>query len=118
MQNSIYFFSKNDPYYEFSNFSPYGFEEQDGYWATVEHFYQAQKFEGPEFGSYRERIRLASSPKQAKELGHSRGHPLRTDWEEVKERMLRPASILLQYFLSLSLNSKKFVSVFWLVTAP
>ncbi len=91
MQDSISFFSKNDPYYELSNFAPYGFEESGVYWPTVEHYYQAQKFEGSEYGSYRERIRQAGSPKQAKELGHARNYPLRTDWEEVKEQIMRRA---------------------------
>jgi len=81
----IYFFTKNDPYYELSNFSPFGFEEEGGYWPTVEHYFQAQKFEDT---AYRERIRKAYSPKHAKSLGQSRALPLRSDWEDVKEHVM------------------------------
>ncbi len=86
---AIYFFSKNDAFYELSNFSPYGFEDQGVFWRTVEHYYQAQKVIGTAAAGYRERIRRASTPKQAKELGNSRTYPLRDDWEEVKERVMR-----------------------------
>lgn len=85
MENPIYFFTKNDPYYELSNFSPYGFEEDGVYWPTVEHYFQAQKFEDV---AYREQIRVAPSPKQAKSLGQSRAIPLRSDWEDVKEDIM------------------------------
>lgn len=87
----IYFFSKNDAWYEFSNFSPHGFEDQGAYWQTVEHYYQAQKFDGVEHAAYREQIRLAPTPKSAKDLGHARTPPLRSDWEQVKEQVMRHA---------------------------
>ncbi len=41
----IYFYSKGEPYYEFSNFymnEPIYID--DTYWNTVEHYYQAMKF--------------------------------------------------------------------------
>ena len=71
-----------------SNFSPYGFEEEGVYWRTVEHYFQAQKFENPE---HREKIRNAHSPKQAKDLGQSRAIPIRGDWEQVKEQIMKHA---------------------------
>ncbi len=89
MMKPIYFFSKNDAWYELSNFSPHGFEDQGSYWPTVEHYYQAQKFLGSGNAAYRERIRLAPTAKQAKELGQARTHPLRKDWEAVKEQVMR-----------------------------
>ena len=88
MAKPIYFFTKNDPYYELSNFSPYGFEEDGLYWPTVEHYFQAQKFHDPE---YRKRIRNAKSPKQAKALGQTRAIALRSDWEAVKEQVMKHA---------------------------
>lgn len=88
MAEPIYFFTKNDPFYELSNFAPYGFAEEGIYWPTVEHYFQAQKFQDP---SHRERIRTARSPKDAKTLGQSRSVPLRADWETVKESIMLDA---------------------------
>jgi ribA/ribD-fused uncharacterized protein len=61
------------------------------YWPTVEHYFQAQKFAGPELSEYRERIRQARSPKKAKALGHSCHVPIRQDWDEVKDEVMRTA---------------------------
>lgn len=91
MSKPIYFFSRTDEYSELSNFAPFGFEENGSYWPTVEHYFQAQKFAGDSLADYRERIRTAHSPKQAKSLGQSRKHPIRPDWEEVKEDIMRHA---------------------------
>ncbi len=88
MAQPICFYSKLNDYYELSNFSPFGFEEEGVYWPTVEHYFQAQKFPDPE---YRERIRKAGSPKQAKDLGRSRKHPIRSDWDDVREEVMRNA---------------------------
>jgi ribA/ribD-fused uncharacterized protein len=84
----IYFYSKTAAYHELSNFSPHGFEEDGVFWPTVEHYFQAQKFVGPLLAEYREKIRRALSPSQAKTLGRSRQHPLRADWEAVKEEIM------------------------------
>lgn len=81
----VYFYTKNDPFYELSNFSPFGFECDSVYWPTVEHFFQAQKFLDPE---HRERIRRASSPRDARALGQSRATPIRADWEAVREDVM------------------------------
>ena len=89
MSAPIYFYGKPDDFYEFSNFSPHGFETEVGYWATVEHYFQAQKFAGDEHVEYRERIRLARHPKDAKDLGQTRLIPLRSDWNEVKDDVMR-----------------------------
>lgn len=86
---SIYFYSKTTGYYELSNFSPHGFSLDDVYWPTVEHYFQAQKF--PSLPAYQEQIRRARSPKDAKALGRSRKVPLRPDWEEVKDDVMRRA---------------------------
>ena len=88
MKRPIYFFSKLDEYYELSNFSPHGFEEDGVYWPTVEHYFQAQKFSTME---HRERIRKAGSPKQAKSLGQSRRHPIHDNWAEVRDDVMRRA---------------------------
>lgn len=83
---AIYFYGTTDEYGCFSNFSRHGIAMDDGYWPTVEHYFQAQKFDVPQ---HRERIRRASTPKEAKRLGWSRAFPLRADWEEIKEEVMR-----------------------------
>ena len=61
-----------------------------GHWSTVEHYFQAQKFADRE---HKEKIRDARTPKEAKTLGRSRTVPIRADWEEVKEAIMRAALV-------------------------
>jgi ribA/ribD-fused uncharacterized protein len=82
----IYFYSRSSDYHEFSNFSPHGFELDGAFWPTVEHFFQAQKFPGTD---HAETIRLAPKPAAAKRMGRSRKYPLRPDWEQVKDDLMR-----------------------------
>jgi ribA/ribD-fused uncharacterized protein len=82
---TIFFYTKTDAYGEFSNFSKHGIEVDGLWWPTVEHYFQAQKFEDKE---YQEKIRTAHSPKQAAELGRSRKVAIREDWETVKEEIM------------------------------
>lgn len=85
---TVFFYSRTDAFGEFSNFSSHGIEMEGEWWSTVEHYFQAQKFLDED---YRGRIRGAHSPKQAAELGRSREMPLRADWEEVKDSIMRAA---------------------------
>ena len=85
---TIYFYTKNDPFFEFSNFAPYGIEIDGVWWDTIEHYFQAQKFDSME---YRERIRRARTPKDAAALGRSREVPIRSDWEAAKVEIMRAA---------------------------
>jgi ribA/ribD-fused uncharacterized protein len=85
---TVYFYSTTDKYGAFSNFSPHGFELDGHYWPTVEHYFQAQKFEDTH---YRERIRRARTAKDAKRLGRSRDLPPHPDWESVKDDVMRRA---------------------------
>lgn len=82
---TIYFYAQTDPYAEFSNFAPYGVAFEDEWWPTVEHYFQAQKFEDE---SYRNRIRICGKPKNASALGRTREFPLRDDWEQVKDGLM------------------------------
>lgn len=84
----VYFYSKNDQFGNFSNFSPHGFELDGKYWPTVEHYFQAQKFAGT---GYEEHVRRAPTPQEARTRGRSREHPLRADWEDVKLDLMRRA---------------------------
>lgn len=86
--DTIYFYAQTDAYSEFSNFAPYGVEMEGVYWRTVEHYFQAMKFND---APYREKIRAASKPKDAKALGMTRALPLRADWEEAKDAIMYEA---------------------------
>lgn len=84
----IYFYSKTMAFWGLSNFSPPGIEIEGEFWPTVEHFFQAQKFNDPEM---RERIRRASTPKEARSLGQSRAFAIRPDWDAVREETMLKA---------------------------
>ncbi len=67
----VYFYSKKFENHELSNFAPFAFEEAGLHWQTVEHYFQAQKFPGPQNAAYREKIRSAKTPNRAKALGRT-----------------------------------------------
>lgn len=92
----IKFYKVNEEYGCFSNFSKHGFELNEKYWETSEHFFQAQKFVGSE---HEEEIRLAKTPMVAAKMGRDRTRPLRENWEEVKDEIMRIA--VLQKFKSI-----------------
>ena len=85
---AIYFYKINEDYGCFSNFAHYDFELDGKRWTTSEHYFQAQKFCGTE---YEEVIRLLDNPMKAAEMGRNRKLPLRTDWEQVKDDIMRKA---------------------------
>jgi NADAR domain len=87
----IRFYSRTIAFREFSNFAPFGFEEDGAYWPTVEHYFRAQKFPSAESAAYREKIRMAKSPKEAKALGQTRRIAIRPDWEEVRDGSTPPS---------------------------
>lgn len=82
----IRFYRLNEPYGEFSNFSPHPVEMDGRIWPTSEHYFQAQKFANAE---HEEAIRQAKSPMIAARMGRSRERPLRPDWESVKDDVMR-----------------------------
>ena len=84
----IKFYRVNEHYGEFSNFSPHPIQIEGKIWPTSEHYFQAQKFAGTDRV---EAIRLTRSPMVAARMGRSRGHPLRRDWEAVKDDVMRQA---------------------------
>lgn len=89
--DTVYFYAQTDAFSEFSNFAPYGVAMEGVWWRTVEHYFQAQKFHDE---AYRERIRVANRPKDAKALGMTRTVRLRADWDDVKDDiMLRAVTV-------------------------
>lgn len=87
-KQSLLFYSTQDAYGEFSNFAAFPIEIDGQTWPTSEHYFQAQKFSGTE---YEELIRTTLSPMAAAKIGRDRKLPLRPDWEEVKDCVMRKA---------------------------
>ncbi|MBX0327962.1 NADAR family protein [Oscillochloris sp. ZM17-4] len=85
---TIFFYSTRDAYGGFSNFSRHGFTLKDVWWPTSEHYFQAQKFAGTE---HEDAIRSAPTPRAAADMGRDRRRPLRADWEQVKDDVMRAA---------------------------
>ncbi len=85
---TIYFYSTTDQYGDFSNFSKQGIEIDGKRYRTAEHYFQSQKFDSVD---YRERIRLAPNASTAAKLGRSKKYPIRPDWEQIKDDVMRRA---------------------------
>lgn len=97
MKDNINFYRQDKPYGEFSNFY-YSPIIMDGLeWLTTEHYFQAQKFAHIEDKKYVEIVRNSTSPGDAAKLGRDRSFPLRPDWEEIKDDVMRDC--VLQKFL-------------------
>ena len=88
MTRVIRFYHAGDEYGCFSNFAPYPIEISARTWPTSEHYFQAQKFAGTE---HEEAVRSAGSPADAALVGRDRKRPLRSDWETVKDDVMREA---------------------------
>lgn len=82
---TIKFYSVNEDFGAFSNFAQYPIKLKGKIWSTTEHYFQAQKFRGT---PYENKIRKASTPMQAAQLGRSRKVKLRPDWERVKDSIM------------------------------
>ena len=90
----ILFYSKKPEYREFSNFyvEPFKAEDTDGtekLWASIEHYFQAQKF--PEDPAYREKIRTAPTPEKAKLLGSNKAKKIDPQWDTKRDDVMRKA---------------------------
>jgi N-glycosidase YbiA len=92
-RRKIYFYKIDNPYGCFSNFSPHSIDIAGENWATVEHYYQAQKFLGTEFESLMGQIQSAPTPEIAAKIGRKLEHQPHADWERHKcEVMYRAVS--------------------------
>lgn len=75
----------NDP---LASYSKHGFELDDAYWPSVEHYFQAMKFTDV---AYREKIRQAEHPEIATKLGNRWFKPNRSDWKAIRETIMTRA---------------------------
>ena len=82
---SIRFNSKLTEWCWLSNFflSPMTLDEKE--YLTVEHWFQSQKFTD---SLLQEKIRVASTPTQAKRLGRTRDESFLSNWDEIKEDIM------------------------------
>ena len=86
---TVYFYRQGEvPYGCFSNFSHHAFDLDDHRWKTSEHYFQAQKFAETQFY---DKVKAAETPAKAASIGRDRKLPLRVDWEEVKDDVMRRA---------------------------
>jgi hypothetical protein len=85
---TICFYSQSPTHREFSNFAPFAIELDGARWATVEHYYQAQKFSDPDI---RKAIRAAQKPAIAKKLAETHKAAIRPDWDSVKDEVMYAA---------------------------
>ncbi|MGB0722396.1 MAG: NADAR family protein [Gammaproteobacteria bacterium] len=79
------YLSRTDAEHPLSSFSPRGFHLDEADWPTVEHYYQAMKFEPPE---QREAIRACATPEQARDLAKQHARSVRDDWKQVRQTMM------------------------------
>jgi hypothetical protein len=86
---TICFYSQSKTHREFSNFAPFAIDLDGAHWATVEHYYQAQKFSDPEI---RKAIRKAEKPVIAKSLAEKHKAAIRPDWDSVKDEVMYRAA--------------------------
>jgi ribA/ribD-fused uncharacterized protein len=85
-------------------------------WPTVEHYYQAMKF--PQDPEWQMAIRTAPTPGRAKKMGLDPAHPIRADWDSIKETVMKSAllakfrqnPILLAYLQSTAPKSLRYSS--------
>lgn len=75
------FLSRSDATEDLGTFSKHAFTLEDLEWPSVEHYFQAMKFDDVD---YREKIRQAAHPKKARQLGRNRFKKIRKDWAKVK----------------------------------
>ncbi|KAG0050955.1 hypothetical protein BGZ83_004248 [Gryganskiella cystojenkinii] len=97
MKDQLNFYRQGDAYGEFSNFWYAPFRLGGGEWPTTEHYFQAQKFAHLEDKKYVELIRITDTAGNAAKMGRNRSWPLRPDWEDVKDDIMRDC--VLQKFL-------------------
>ncbi|MDF1692750.1 MAG: NADAR family protein [Zhongshania sp.] len=83
--------TRDDPSQLLASYAKRGFELDGCEWPSVEHYYQAMKFDD---AAYRELIRLAAHPADAAKLGKSRRHQKRKDWKKNSVTYMTRASYI------------------------
>jgi ribA/ribD-fused uncharacterized protein len=80
-QQALYV-SRTDTTHPLASYSKHSFELDGETWPSVEHYYQAMKFEDSDV---RDRIRQAHHPEVAGELAKKHKKAIRDDWKKIKQ---------------------------------
>ncbi len=88
----IRFYRTHDDYFGLTNFSRDGFSLDDKYWPTSEHYYQAQKFIGPN-SHIADLVRGAKSPMKAYQIAQQHKDEVRPDWDDIKYDVMLTANL-------------------------
>lgn len=78
---TIYFYKEFGDNGYLASYSPHGFYKDGVYWKTVEHYYQAQKFENEDI---KKQIIAAATPREASDIGRKREYVIKTNWDEIR----------------------------------
>jgi ribA/ribD-fused uncharacterized protein len=85
------YLARSDPWNPLASYSKHDFELDGGVWPSVEHYYQAMKFEQPEL---RERIRAAPHPRDAAAIAKKHRRSQRRDWKQLRRVIMTRAVYL------------------------
>jgi ribA/ribD-fused uncharacterized protein len=88
LKKQIKFYRTNEKFGCFSNFSQHPIFLDGQHWKTSEHYFQAQKFEHPKDQLA---VQKAKTAMQAARIGRDRYRKLKSDWEEIKDDLMRKA---------------------------
>ncbi|MGH1371856.1 MAG: NADAR family protein [Cellvibrionaceae bacterium] len=83
-----HYFSRSNGDEPLGTYTPLAFFLDDHNWPTIEHYYQAMKFDDTNLQT---KIRQASSPKKARKLGRTRLKKRRADWAKIKTTIMTRA---------------------------
>jgi len=89
MSETINFYGRRMPYFEFSNFYRSPIEINGRKWKTSEHYYQAMKFAGHQV--HVDAVWRTNTPMEAACIGRDRNRSMREDWDEVKDGVMYDA---------------------------
>lgn len=82
------FIQRSDNSQLLGTYVDYGFELEDKFWPTAEHYYQSKKFSDQD---KQEVVRNADSPKKARALGRKRDRSFRKDWKDIRQIVMTRA---------------------------